>query len=58
MYFCFPSARVDTLWFLVCLVGEGGEVGKEVAAVKVASVGNFKVLTLFFVRFSSSDMWR
>ena len=42
----------------VCTLGEVGEAGKEVAAVKVASVGNFKVLTLFFARFSNSDMWR
>ena len=58
MFFCFPSAGdVDMLWF-VCTVGEVGEVGKEVAAVKVASVGNFNVLTLFFARFSNSDVWR
>ena len=56
MYFCFPSARdVDMLWLVVCSVGEGG---KEVATVKVASVGNFNVLTLFFARFSSSAVWR
>lgn len=54
--FCFPSARdVDMLWLVVCSVGE---VGKEVATVKVASVGNFNVLTLFFARFSSSAVWR
>ena len=53
--FCFPSARdVDMLWLVVFTVGEG----KEVATVKVASAGNFNVLTLFFARFSSSAVWR
>ena len=48
-------------WLVVCTVGEVGEVGevgKEVATVKVASAGNFNVLTLFFARFSNSAMWR
>lgn len=42
------------LWLVVFTVGEG----KEVATVKVASAGNFNVLTLFFARFSNSAMWR
>ena len=46
------------LWLVVCTVGDVAEVGKEVAAVKLASVGNFNVLTLFFARFSNSDVWR
>ena len=53
--FCSPSAGdVDMLWLVVFTVGEG----KEVATVKVASAGNFNVLTLFFARFSNSAMWR